>query len=263
MKRLFDRVVVSSDTNPKFIEFWPLIQKAWGHLFGVPVTLALVTRNDAPPDGLTGDIVRLHPVDGIPLSNQAKMARYYVAASCLENAVVMTNDMDLLPLQTAYILDLLERRPADHLFTLGSELYTGAESGKFTAGYLTAEGRVWRKLVNPFGLAWDRFVRSFTGMHVFDHKEDIARDVHHENPDTFSDESLLRALVAVTNVPVHRTPRGFAAYTDRAVCRSAWNIDPAKLAGGTYVEAHLLRPWSQHRAAIQPLIDHVLSQPHA
>lgn len=263
MKRLFDRVVVSSDTNPKFIEFWPLIQKAWGHLFGVPVTLALVAEDNDPAAKLEGDVYRLAPIEGIPLANQAKMARYYVASLGPAEAVLMTNDMDLLPLQTAYINELLGQRPIGHLFTIGSELYTGAENGKFTAGYLTAEGHVWRRLVNPYGVAWADFVNRFVGLRVFDHKEDISRNVHHENPDTFSDESLLRAAVHVTGVPVHRAPRGFAAYTDRAVCRSAWNIDPVKLANGTYVEAHLLRPWSQHRAAIQPLIDHVLNQPRA
>lgn len=259
MKSLFDRVIVSSDTNPKFIQFWPIIQAVWPALFRVPVTLALVVDEaDRTAVGLPGDVLVLPVVPDIPKANQAKMARYYAAAMHgWSREVISTNDIDLLPLQTAYLTDLLAKRPEDHLFTLGTELYRGTEAGKFTAGYLTAERGVWERLVNPGRLPWDAFVRSFAGHCVLDHKEDIARDVFHEDPDTFSDESLLRARLHVTGLPAYHAPRGYGVYTDRAVCRSAWNINPAKLADGTYVEAHLLRPWCQHRDAIQPLLNHL------
>ena len=255
------RVIISSDTNPKFIEFWPLVADAWRKLFNVEVWLALVTpplsEASRPAFDAHGHVVCLWPVEGIPVSNQAKLARYFVAGSWGDASVCMTNDIDLLPLQREYTQELLRQRPAEHLLTIGSELYTGAEAGKFTAGYLTAESRVWQNLINPSGLNWDGFVRQFVGMKVIDHKEDVLRAVHHEDPDTFSDESLLRALLRLRKVAVCHRPRGYAPYTTRALCRSDWQFDPIKLKDGTYVEAHLPRPLHEHRERIQPLIEHL------
>lgn len=254
------RIILSSDENPKYIEFWPLVSWAWRKLFGIEVWLALVA-----PEGRfnleelreRGHVVRYDPVPGVPTCNQAKVARYHLAASLGDDTLVMTHDLDLLPLQRDYMLKLLDQRPEGYLLTIGSEVYVGPETGKFTAGYLTLESYLWRKLVNPKQLEWDAFVRSFIGLRVFDHKEDISRTVHHENPDTFSDESLLRALLSLNPVPLVRLPFGYWPYTVRALDRADWRFDPRKLEDGTYVEAHLLRPLSQNKDRIQPLIDYL------
>ena len=257
----FDRIILSSDANPKFIEFWPLVARGWRTFFGdIEVWLALVT-----PEGKFnladlrqhGHVEHYEPVPGIPTGNQAKIARYHLAATWNDNSVNVINDLDLLPLQSLYLTALLGHRPPGHLLTVGAELYTGPETGKFTAGYLTAESSVWKTLVNPLGLSWAAFVNGFVGMRVFDHKEDVTRSVHHENPDTFSDESLLRALLSLNPVPVIHLPRGYNPYTARALCRANWMFDPKKLADGTYVEAHLLRPLSENKDRIQPLIDYL------
>src|SRR4051812_28165260 len=102
-----DRVIISSDDNPKFLAFWPLIQRAWKQFFPkTKVWLALVSQQPIRNDG----IVNYAPVDGIPISNQAKMARYFLAASFNDYKVAMTNDIDLLVLQSKYTNDLLVQR---------------------------------------------------------------------------------------------------------------------------------------------------------
>ena len=35
--KLFDRVILSTSEDPKYIEFWPVISKAWKKLFNVKV----------------------------------------------------------------------------------------------------------------------------------------------------------------------------------------------------------------------------------
>jgi hypothetical protein len=262
---MIDRIVLSCDDNPKFIQFWPLVTAAWRRFFGdVEVWLTVVSSrkdffaNFKEAHATPGCYVQvLKPVPDVPSANQAKMARYFTAASWNDSAVISTNDMDLLPLQRKYFCDLLVQRPPLHLMTIGSELYTGKERGKFTAGYLTAESSVWKTLVNPFNRSWMGFVRGFVGWQVHDHKEDISRVVHHEDPDTFSDESLLRALLTMNPVPVKHLPRGFDPYTDRAFCRSNWKLDRQKLEDGTVVEAHLPRPWDQYKEQIKPLADYI------
>src|SRR5574337_1806660 len=252
-----DRVIISCDDNPKFRPFWPLIQHAWKRFFPkAEVWLVLVADTNLPYGGER--VMTLPVVPGIPVSNQAKMARYYVAAQFCDYKVTMTNDIDLLILQREYTEMLLKGRWPGTLLTIGSELYTeGTEKGKFTAGYLTAESVVWHRLVNPNSHNWPNFIKSFIGMQTFDHKEDITRAVHHEDPDTFSDESLLRALVHINGIVMSDAPRGYNSYTARALCRSDWRYDRNKILDGTIVEAHLPRPWAEHKEKIQPLLEHL------
>lgn len=253
-----DRVIISCDDNAKFKPFWPLIRHTWKRFFPeTEVWLARVTWVTSLDDYMNG-IINFPPVEGIPISNQAKMARYYLAAHFSDYKVTMTNDIDLLILQREYTENLLKKRWPGSLLTIGSELYTeGTEKGKFTAGYLTAEGAVWRRLLNPQDLLWHDFIHSFEGMRAFDHKEDITRAIHHEDPDTFSDESLLRALVHINGITMSSLPRGYSPYTARALCRSDWRYDRSKIIDGTIVEAHLPRPWDDHKDKIQPLLDYL------
>lgn len=257
----FERIILSSDDNPKFIEFWPLVAQGWRRFFGdIEIWLAVVGFPDKQQLAQLekhGRVEVYKPVPDIPVGNQAKVARYHLAGLWNDDTVTTINDIDLLPLQTPYVDNLLRQRPPGHLLTVGTELYVGPEAGKFTVGYLTAESSVWESLVNPLHLSWEAFVQSFVGMRVFDHKEDITRTVHHEDPDTFSDESLLRALLKVNPVPAFHVPRGYYPYTVRALCRANWMFDPKKLADGTYVEAHLPRPWHQHQDKIKPLVDYL------
>lgn len=259
---MIDRIVLSSDANPKFIQFWPLVTAAWKKFFGdIEIWLAVVTKDKnfyMEGSKTPGCYVQVFkPVPGIQTANQAKVARYFMAASWGDNSVISTNDIDLLPLQRKYFCDLLIQRPPLHLMTIGQELYTGPEQGKFTGGYLTAESSVWKQLVNPYSKDWTGFVKSFVGLKVHDQKEDIASNVFHEDPNTFSDESVLRALLTLNPVPVKHLPRGFDPYTLRAFCRSSWQFDKRKLDDGTIVEAHLPRPWDQNQEKIQPLADYL------
>lgn len=257
---MLHRVILSSDANPKFLEFWPVVAPVWKKLFNVNVHLALVgdfSHVNLKPFWEHGMITVFPAVPFVPICNQAKLARYFLAAALGDGQITMTNDLDFLPLTRRYTKSLLADRPAGTLVTVGAELYTGQEAGKFTAGYLTAEAAVFRELVNPNVLNWEKFIQSFIGLKKFDHKEDVLISTHHEHPDTFSDESLLRYLLWANPVPVMHKPRGYSPYTERAVCRSDWRIDPTKLETEYYVEAHLLRPYSEHREAIQPLLDHI------
>lgn len=256
--RPFERVILSCDANPKYSDFWPIVRRVWKKLFGVEVFLGLVAddhHGTAMPH--QNDIYRVTPVSGIPIANQAKVARYWIASLFGDDISTMINDIDLLPLDKAHVLNLVGNRPKDTLVTIGSELYTGAESGKFMAGYLTAEARIFRALTDPKGLGWEDWIKSFVGLRQFDSKEDISNPIHSEDPNCFSDESLLRYLLWKNPVSVQHRRMPFWPYTDGALCRSNWKLDPDKLKAGYYKEAHLLRPYRDHVAKIQPIIDHI------
>lgn len=250
------RVVLSCDDNPKFLDFWPLVRRAWTVVFKVEPILALV-GSDPFQSSPIGNTYYLKTAEGVPIQNQGKVARYWLASHFNDQKTTLINDIDLMPLTKQLVSYLLFGRPSGALATLGSELYTGPEAGKFMAGHVTTEASSWRKLVNPSNLAWEEWVRSFVGIKKFDHKEDISRTVPSEDPDCFSDESLLRYLLSVNPIPTHHKCMPFWPYSERALDRADWQFDAGRLARGDYVEAHLPRPRQEHADKIEPLITYL------
>ena len=53
-----DRVILSSDTNPYYLDFWPIVAKAWVKM-GIKPTLALVGNEPVEIDESLGDIIRI------------------------------------------------------------------------------------------------------------------------------------------------------------------------------------------------------------
>lgn len=257
--RLFDRVVLSCNEDPKYLEFWPVISMAWQKLFKVNVSLAFLTnREQEDPLVLKmqefGDVQVYEPIDGIPQPNLAKVIRH-IHAGTYGDERCLINDIDLLPLQRNYLNNMLSRCTGYTLVTTGKDLYKGKEQGKFTMGYLCAMGSVFREIVNPDQLSYYELIESWVGLRTFDDKEDISSRIHNESPESFSDESLWRALMNRYERPAIHFPRGFTE--DQNIDRANWRVDWDKLKAGHYVESHLPRPYSQNKPLIDPLLSYI------
>lgn len=261
----FHRVVLSTNEDHTYFQFWPYVARAWQKLFGVKVSLAVVTNRDSSDPWVVelkkhGDDVVLFPeIDNVPIPNLAQVVRHILAAT-YDDEVCMINDIDLLPLQTKWYLDRLAKRGSGQLLALGAEFFKDTpHEGKFPMGYVTAEGHIWKDIVNPLNLAYGDLVRSWIGLKVFDHKEDIARTVWHEHREAFADESLMRVwLSRWPGFPdnIIHAPWSFKPRID-SVDRSRWVIDIQRLYAGEYVESHMLRPYSDHVAELAPLLEYI------
>lgn len=258
-----DRVILSTNEDRTYFEFWPYVAKVWPKLFGVKVSLAVVS-NKPPSDPWIkelsnhGDVTVFREIPGVPTPNLAMVVRH-ILASQYGNEVCMINDIDLLPLRTDWYANKLAVRKPGQLLCIGADFFKGgSEEGKFPMGYVTAEGSVWDEIVNPNHLDYEELIKSWIGVKVFDHKEDISRTVWHENKDAFADESLMRVWLHRWNKPDQIVHSNWD-YKPRidSIDRSKWNIDRLQLANGRYIEAHMLRPFSKYRSEIEPLLEHL------
>jgi hypothetical protein len=104
--------LLASDLNPRYVECWPLAQRAWREILDVEATLVLVCRGEDAPAGLLGDpAVRLfEPLPGVPTSLQAQCIRLLYPALLDTDGAVILSDMELVPLSARYF-----RAPLAHL----------------------------------------------------------------------------------------------------------------------------------------------------
>lgn len=252
---MFDRVIVASDDS-HFLDFWPLVAKAWKKFFNVRVTLAFVS--DVVPDhrlfelSKHGEVVRIQPSAGVPLANQAKLARFHLAANKYSDEVVMIEDIDTLPLQKKYFEEVTSKRPPNKLLMVGHEVYVEPTlAGKCPVSTMTSEQSVFAELMNPENLEFRHWVQSFRGWKKCDKREDPFRI-----PTDFSDESLLRAILINKDAKIHKERRRIDPKNDW-IDRSKWRMDKTKLFSGGYVCVNLKRPLEKSHPDVKLIEEYI------
>lgn len=255
---MINTVVLSTNDNPKYYQFWPVVAQAWNKLFPeVELILAYISYSEESIPELEkyGRVIHYYPTDGIPIQNQAKVSRMFVMSQ-LEGFVMM-NDIDVMPLSRKYVEYCCEFLEEGKITCIGTDTYENSpEAGKFPISYFCGDASAIKEVVNPKDLTYYNLLNSWVGKRVFDHKEDISRNIDPENPDCFSDESLIRALISEwegKDDRVNRVPRRLTHGGD-ALCRANWKLDKNLLQGGYYKHAHLPRPYSKNKKIIDELL---------
>tara|TARA_R110001592_G_scaffold341665_1_gene630979 strand:+ start:2283 stop:3095 length:813 start_codon:yes stop_codon:yes gene_type:complete len=262
MKVPFDKVIVSCDDEPTFLNFWPVVVSAWYKFFpDVQVELALVTDMDETDPVLEtvrsyGKVVTYPLISGIPKSNQGKICRSY-HASLQGSNVCSLHDMDTVPLQRNYLFDLLSRRKKDCICLIGGEVYENTlDAGKFPLVPTTAEGHVFKNIYRADDKSYGEFVNELVGLNVFDEKENILNQ-----PFTnFSDESVMRVFLSKYSGEVQKLRRDELRPLDNRmhwIDRSGFSVDIEKLYSGFYTEINMLRPLKENYIQMQSVIDYV------
>lgn len=264
MSLAIDKIILSSTDDAKYIDFWPLVSRAYAKILKIPVLLAFVTEKEEHDEYVSylrqfGEVVLFKPVEGIPVANQSKIARHYLASLQKEN-VCYIDDIDLFPLNKDFIVNKVADRPKWHLLCVGAEFWAYGNNGCFPVSQLTSEGLIFKDLFNPRNLSFSDLIKSFVGIKKFhEHKEDISNSLSSEDGNCFSDEYLIRYLRSVNPVKELHKTRGFDWET-QTIDRAFWKrFDQNKLDNHQYLFAHCVRPinFEHNREKIQPLIDYV------
>lgn len=118
-----DRVILSVNDNPDYMEFWPIVAKAWSKI-GVKPTLALIGNENVTVDESLGDVVRFKPIPIIPTSFQARTIRILLP-SLFENDVCITADIDDIPLSKSYYFDPIKELSNDKFVSYNDKYHEG------------------------------------------------------------------------------------------------------------------------------------------
>ena len=235
------RVIISTDLSP-YAEFIPLVLAAWERM-GHPCDV--VTAGGAHPRFKSTIIPKPHLM---PAGNLAKISRMITASQT--PGVTMLSDADILPLNPGYFDWLKDMYQPGTFLAASSDAYD--QPGRYPICYLLADRGTWLEIVNPNNHRLDRLLQYWGGFKL-DGKDDPWVE-------PFSDESLLRHLLKVWNHPerIVEVERGWDGGIARGrVDRACWNIDSNALNAGHYIDAHMLRPLSQHVEDIRPLADYL------
>ncbi len=143
-KMKLTRVILASNENPVYLEFWPLAAKGWKQLIGVQPTLALVTDETISVDESLGDVIRFKPIEGLSTVFQAQIIRLLLPA-LFPDEVCIVSDIDQVPCNRAYFCDSIAKYN-DHCFIVYREVHSRHVNNEIPMCYVAAKGSVFSEI---------------------------------------------------------------------------------------------------------------------
>lgn len=228
------KVILSTNWNPDYLYYTPLVVWAWRKIGWEPVifyegekTLSLGLVID-----ITGiQIAQLSPQEGYRSDTITQVSRLYGA--CVADGYLMTSDIDMIPLSDYWKYDESE-------ITIWGHDLTGFTH--YPICYIGMDSKRWVEVMGITSLSWDGSTQFPTGDYDAMIKRDLDTLPQAKDPDFykywFSDQDLITNRIDQTEFPKRhfyrgQLPNGFAA---GRVDRGAWSLDHPE-----FIDCHALR----------------------
>lgn len=253
---LIKKAIMSSDDNPKYLDFWPIVSMLWKQKFGIEPVLLYFGKNGATVSRKFGTVVEMPTLDGIPLSTQCQCSRLWYAGQCGED-VVITSDIDMLPLSPKYFVHSLTSVTDDkyvHLNPLYDNTY-------FPMCYNVAKSSTLNKVLD-IDSSFETFMEKV--MKWSEGKEESLK-VKGLGDYWFLDEKYTSHKVneykkqhpdMVIPIPRKEGVNGFR------IDRPNWVYSLQKLSEDYYYDCHSIRPYKDNKKSIDEIAYSCLSASH-
>jgi hypothetical protein len=233
-----DRVILATNDNPTYIDFWPYAAKAWTQLIGVKPTLALIAHDHVKVDESLGEVIRFKPIPGIATGLQAQVIRLLLPAY-FPNQTCIISDIDQLPIKESYFTEAIAHISKEKFVIYNNKCY--GFKARFPMCYIAAQGQTFKdifRIRNKYDIPFiiKRWARLGLGFNT--------------------DELVLyRYLTTWKRYASRCTKLGdtLGPRDKRRINRKSWEYDPELVKKGFYVDAHLLRPYSKYKSELDRL----------
>jgi hypothetical protein len=226
-----DYVVISSDDNPMYKDFYSIVAKRWYDL-GFKTYYLNISDTDEIIENEYGIIHKIKALDFVSTGFQSQVVRLF-SSKFIEGNIMMS-DIDMLPINGEYYNQYLNELTDDNVIIYSGQpygdvayypmCYVLSHSSNFKK-YLDIEnlnfGEYCQILLEKYGEAWNTD-ESFMYDRFQNYKENL----------------------------VVKNDRDFS----RRVDRGNWRYDLNLLKRGYYIDSHLLRPYSQYKTQIDELL---------
>lgn len=238
-----DYVIVSSNNNPYYLDFWPIISKVWKEKFKITPVLALISDEDSDLENSEfGLIKKYKSVQGVDEGLQSQIVRLFLPKEL--NGYCLISDIDIIPLSVQYFNDCASHLTEDNIVIYSSDNPECLKNKEYPMCYVSSHSESFKKIFN-LDLNWPSFVSMLKT----------------RNEGWFTDQRYLYEKVNEyknSTSKVVLLNRGWSGMANKRIDRASWSYDPVKVSEGYYIDSHSLRPYSQYSYEINKLIDNIL-----
>ncbi len=230
---MVDYVVISSDDNPMYKDFYPIVAKRWMDL-GYKTYYVNITDENQIIENEFGIIHKIKALDFVSTGFQSQVVRLFCCN--LFDGVMLTSDIDMLPINGEYFSSKLGDLTDDNVV-----IYSGQPYGNvpyYPMCYVLSHTNNFRKYLDIEGMSFEDYCKLLLSYgEAWNTDENFLYDKLENHK-----EKLL-----IMN------DRDFSRRIDRGVWRYHINL----LKEGHYIDSHMLRPYSQYKSYIDELVSYV------
>lgn len=252
-------VIHSSDSNPMYLDFWPLVSKVWNVRFGLRPLLVYIDENhDIPIDTTYGDVLKMKPVPDIPIYLQCQWVRFWITTQFLDK-ICMTSDIDMFPISKTYFVDALKSIPDDKYVHLNASNVDNGAPLYLPVCYHVAKGSVFRRVLGLYG-SWEESMQMLATLPVKPNEYNASIEYLKDKPQWGIEEEYT----------THRV----SAYPDKSlfvfikrmhhrIDRSDWNWSERAINLDLYADSHSIRPYREleNTQRIDALVSYLIGPP--
>jgi hypothetical protein len=240
-----DRVILSSNDNPKYLEFWDLVSEAWVRIGKIKPTLFVISDKDLGLSTKYGDVFYQSPAPHVPTAQQSQIVRLF-AATKFPKQICLTSDLDMLPLQSAYFKQTVSGIEEDKIVFYSSDAYLPGSPSypSFPMCYMCASGETFAQIL---GCSLSEFPREVDEWMNHGHGWFTDEKVFYQKWNKWKDKAE-RTVYA---------RRGFnmgGPHTINRIDRPDGSMyDRELLYNGRYIDYHMPRPYSENKKKIDEI----------
>lgn len=250
-----DRVIVSTNRNPLYFDFWTPFSYVWKEKFGIEPVLVYVDdgTDSVDIDDRWGTVIRVNAVSGVPEYLQTQWSRFFFTRNYPDD-VCMVSDIDMFPLSKSYFVDDVASFQLDensHLHMNGNGV-----SGRFddwmqgncnlSVCYHVNYGKRFSEIFD-MDSDWESEIRKLNSMNLG--KDQSAWAEHLRGMVNWGAEEDYTTAILRSKVE-----SGLTFYTTglygRRFDRSCWNHCKSAVRQVDFVDCHSLRPYAEHKNEI-------------
>ncbi len=234
-KSRINYVIIASDDNPTYKDFYPIVAKRWNDLGIKTYFINISDRDDVQLDDW-GIIRRVKALDFVSSGFQAQVVRLYAANFITGNLLI--SDIDMLPINGNYFTQYISELSEDNVILFTGQPYV--DRPYFPMCYVLANSEAYKKYLEIGDLSFYDYCK----MLVEKYGEDWFADEHfmYESLQKHSENLIIKKRQFINSVATQR------------IDRVNWQYDLETLRKGEYVDSHLLRPYKQYSEQIDSLI---------
>jgi len=247
-----DKVILSSNCDPFYLDFWPSISKIWKIKFGITPVLYLIhdDKNTRVSEEF-GEVIYADPLPTIPIHIQTQCIRYWYPIKELETTW-MTSDIDMYPISKKHFIYDISHVPDDKFINLNAR-----KVGAFPCCYNIAKGSTFKEILKLTDSFEDYLRESKWEKFNFDHNNTNKHFLHWGIDESHANNLMMEYPDKNKFVLIgrHGLPPGHSGYR---IDRPSFNWNDNEVLSEYYVDAHSIRPYSLHKNKIDRLVELIL-----
>ncbi len=239
------RVILSTNNDPMYIQFWPVVAKLW-QAMGLRPTLALVAHEDCTIDTSLGDVIRFDPLPDLPESLQAQALRLMLP-TLFPNDGCLIADIDMLPVSYTYFREGAAKAPNRAFVVYRNKAY---QEHKWPMCYVAARGNVFKSI---FGVSK---IEEFPAL-----LRTMAAAGFGWNTDEIMMYRYVKKWEKANKGSVVRLGHRVGPRLDRSTWENqmqTFQATPSLISN--YIDCHCPRPYADYRDSIDSIVEAVLNE---